>query len=279
MNQKDAEGAEIDYESGGMLLLNTTRWQRFFSDFAASHTAPDAQISFAYWNQFFKRFVELRPVQATQPRRIIAPQGWADFFAYFAVMRDTYRKQGKAVDVWELAGIGRDELRNSAILGWLLNCHGSHGQGDAFLRAFLAQCGYDQDSIASMCVHGYRTTVEESNDEYEVGSDKQRSRVDIVLEGPAFLLLIEVKVQSGETDNQLERYLRIGRARAGVRFWRLVYLTLDGRLPKDAALQGEVDCARWRDLGLAFLRHVDSMPADSQGTVVIRQFCEHIITL
>ena len=199
--------------------------------------------------------------------------------ASFADMHGSYRKQGKAVDVWKVAGIGRDELNNSFILEWLLDCYGSHGQGDAFLRTLLEQCG--DGSMASICAHGYRTTVEKSYDEHDQGSGKKRSRVDIVLEGPSFLLLIEVKVDSSETDNQLERYLRIGRTRAGFRPWCLVYLTKDGRQPINTGLEdkNKVDCVSWRKLGRAFLRHVDSMPADSHGTVVIRQFCKHIINL
>jgi hypothetical protein len=218
----------------------------------------------------------MHPPQARAP--ILLP-AWTSFFACFASAYTAYRQQGKAVDVWQLAQIGRDELRNCSILGWLLNCHGSHGQGAAFLKKLLLhmQCGQDRMELGLL--DGYRVIIEESYDEYEPSNDQQRSRVDIVLEGPTFLLLIEAKIQSGETDNQLERYLRIGRVRAGVRPWHLVYLTLDGRPPQDDTLKDKVVCVRWRDLGQEFLRHVDTMPVDSHGTVVIHQFCQHIIDL
>ena len=261
------------------MILNATAWQAFCADYATLRIGAGEQDRTAYWEYFFQCYAAFRHMQPPQVRAPILLPVWASFFSCFASVHSAHRQQGKAVDVWQLAQIGRDELRNCSILAWLLNCHGSHGQGAAFLKKFLLRTQCWQDSMESECIDSYRVTVEESYDEYEPGSDKQRSRVDIVLESPTFLLLIEAKVKSGETDNQLERYLRIGRVLAGDRPWLLVYLTLDGRPPRDGDLRDKVVCVRWRDLGREFLRYVDSMPVASHGTVVIRQFCQHIINL
>ena len=261
------------------MILNATTWQAFCADYATLRIGAGEQDRTAYWEYFFQCYTAFRHMQPPQVRAPILLPVWASFFSCFASAHTAYRQQGKAVDVWQLAQIGRDELRNCSILGWLLNCHGSHGQGTVFLKKLLLHMQYRQDSTELELIDGYRVILEESYDECEPGNGKQRSRVDIVLEGPTFLLLIEAKVQSGETDNQLERYLRIGQVRAGVRPWRLVYLTLDGRPPRDNDLHDKVVCVRWRDLGQEFLRHVDTMPVDSHGTVVIHQFCQHIIDL
>ena len=251
-------------------------WQLFFTEFKRHNSKT---LHPKGWELFFTEFKRYYIPNDLPPQAYFPDISAAKiFFQQFQTIYDDFEKSGGTIDVWEVADIGKDELRNSAILGWLLDCYGSHGQGSAFLRKLLEQCG--DGSLASTCAHGYRTTVEESYDEFDTGSRKQRSRVDVVLDGAAFLLLIEVKVRSRETDNQLERYLRIGRARAGVRPWRLVYLTVDGRQPSDPGLKDKdkIDCVSWHKLGRAFLRHVDSMP-DSFGAVIIRQFCEHIINL
>ena len=260
-------------------MLNAKNWQIFFADFATLRASDRERYISAYWELFFTQFAEFRHIQLPQSRAPLPISDWENFLACFANEHSAYRQQGKAVDIWKLVGLGRDELRNCSILSWLLNCHGSHGQGTVFLQALLLCASSGQKHFDLELVHDYRVTVEEIHEEYEPNNAKQRSRVDIVLEGPTFLLLIEVKVTSGETDNQLERYLRIGRTRAGVRPWCLVYLTLDGRPPKDATLKDELICVRWRDLGYAFLRHTNSMPVASHGTVAIRQFCQHIINL
>jgi len=260
-------------------IRNAKIWQGFFEDFALFSVDGSKWDTCSEWAHFFMRFNELRNIQKPPHRESIPLSDWEHFLVHFANVHSAYRQQGKAVDIWKLAKIGRDELRNCSILGWLLSCQGSHGQGTAFLRKLLLHMRFEQDNMESGLIHGYRVIVEESYDEYESGNGKQRSRVDIVLDGQAFLLLIEAKVQAGETDNQLERYLRIGQSLAGDRPWRLVYLTVDGCLPRDNNLKDNVVCVRWRDLGREFLRHADSMPTDSHGTVAIRQFCQHIINL
>jgi len=261
-------------------MLNTTNWRTFFTEFAKLPTSPEAREPLANWAHFFESFAELWHPQTPQPRVHIPLTDWVEFINDFAREHGENRKQGRAIDVWQIVELGHKELVNSTILRWLLDCHGSHGQGAAFLQALLA-CSECRSDIMTSTHYGYRTTLEKSYDEHELNNDKQRSRVDITLEGPAFLLLIEVKVEAGETDNQLKRYLHIGRERAGVRPWHLVYLTKDGRPPDNTELKNatEIVCVRWRDLGRAFLRHTASMPADSHGTVIIRQFCEHIINL
>ena len=47
------------------------------------------------------------------------------------------RKGAFSCDPWDIAGIKREEVKNSAILAWLLNPKGSHGLGYSALNALL----------------------------------------------------------------------------------------------------------------------------------------------
>lgn len=233
------------------------------------------------WKSFFSEFCSLWRRQSAEPTVHAAPSAYIDFFEMFAARYAPYRAQGRAVNFVQLAGIGNDELRNSALLAWLLDCSGSHGQETAFLRRFL-DCvrgpGCPEGfPIGANSSSGYRTTVESSYDEEEQNG-KQRSRVDVELDGSAFLLFIEIKIQAGEGEKQLARYLRIGRTRAGKRPWGLAFVTPAGREPVEKELCGKVACVSWRALGRSFLRHAETMP-ETHGSIIIRQICEHFIGL
>ena len=239
--------------------------------------SPPSGPELSQWQCFFSKFARLaRKGVAQRAYAPLNPQACAVFFAAFAGAYAACRSQGRMVDVWRVAGIGNDELRNSDILAWLLDCRGTHGQGAAFLRQlFSCLPGWKERAVAA----DYRTRIESSYDENEPGASKKRSRVDIELDGPSFFLLLEIKVRSGETDNQLERYFRIGEAHKGKRPWALIFVTPDGRSPADAALHGQVHCLSWRTLGRAFALHAAIMPPDSHGTIAIQQFCAHMACL
>ena len=234
-------------------------------------------LELSQWQCFFSAFARLA-LKRIKPgtHDPLEPQACAAFLVAFAGAYVACRAQGRMVDIWCVTGIGKDELRNSAILAWLLDCHGSHGQGAAFLRQlFSCLPGWKERVVAA----DYRTRIESSYDENEPEVSKKRSRVDIEVDGPSFFLLLEIKIQAGETDNQLERYLRIGEARKGNRPWTLLFVTPDGRPPADAALHGQTHCLSWRTLGRAFARHAATLLPDSHGTIAVQQFCAHMTRL
>ena len=49
------------------------------------------------------------------------------------------KQSGWLCDPWQVAGLKRDEVRNSRVLSWLLNPRGSHGFGDKLLVALLQE--------------------------------------------------------------------------------------------------------------------------------------------
>jgi hypothetical protein len=166
------------------------------------------------WQQFFTEFRQYST--DALPRDAAVDNGEVEeFFHQFRRQYAPFVKSGGTINVWEVAGIDTDEVRNCAVLRWLLDCHGSHGQGEAFLRCFLDSLRTAPLNKASCLtrlpqavqVHAPYRTVSESAYAEGCPDDKiPNSRVDIAIENETFLLFIEAKVHAGETGNQIERY-------------------------------------------------------------------------
>ena len=135
-------------------------------------------------------------------------------------------------------GVGRQELRHSDLLAYLLNPHKPHGLGEQLIRALLRRAGellaepLDVDALTLG-----KLTVQ-----------REWSFIDILVESPAdkLVVIIENKVDSGEHSNQLTKYYRKVCERHPD--WRIVgiYLTLDATPPAE-----ECDRARYAPLGYA----------------------------
>lgn len=94
-------------------------------------------------------------------------------------------------DLLSVVGLNRWELAHSAALGWLCNPNASHGLGSAFLDGLVARTGKAVDVTGPIVC---RTEVARAD-----------SRADVVVEGPGWVLVIEVKVDAGEQPRQAQR--------------------------------------------------------------------------
>jgi hypothetical protein len=115
-----------------------------------------------------------------------------------------------------------DENRLSDILADLLDPHGTHGQGDAFLRLFGTELGVElPDDLTGTTVTREEPTTLLTN---------PLRRIDVVIDFGPSGLAIENKPWAGEQVDQVKDYLDQLRRRYGERFV-LVYLTGDGSPP------------------------------------------------
>jgi hypothetical protein len=114
---------------------------------------------------------------------------------------DAAQKSGELVNIWTVAGLGRDELRNVSVLSWLFDRNGSHGQGSIFLRAFLAVLKAQLPaSFTVICDQDpYLVSVET-----HPLADKS-TRVDIEIDACNFLIFIEAKIDAIEGIDQVPR--------------------------------------------------------------------------
>jgi hypothetical protein len=243
------------------------------------------------WQDFFTEFK--RYAFETIPSHIptVDNKDTEQFFSLFKRHYEPFVRSGGTIDVWDVVGVGMDEVRNCAVLGWLLDCYGSHGQGTAFLRWFLEtvhleplKAGCRERFPQAAHIHApYRTILENAYDQRNVEGKTPDSRVDIVIENNAFLLFIEAKIQAGETGNQLERYTGILHSRAGGRRYGMVFLTPTGRSAQDESISG-VACLGWKQLAETFETRTQNIssgmvsPQQPLWAMLVQQFCRHIRT-
>lgn len=232
---------------------------------------PDWENFFLSWEKFSA--AKILP-EETKP--VLDCTEFERFAQAFHEPYKRYRKSGAMVNVWRAAGLGNDELRNSQVLGWLLDKFGDHGQGSAILELLIELAG----ELRPLGV----TPGTARDNNYSVRTEslplgEQESRVDIELEGPGFLIFIEVKVQAPEFGDQLKRYLDIARRKARGRPFVVIYLTPYGRLPASEELRNEIVSISWGQVADILISHVSERAVDSFSGRVIRQFAEHAKSL
>lgn len=165
-------------------------------------------------------------------QKLLTAGALKEWFDQIAEPMAAARRSGLLCDPWAIAGLRKNEVRNSRVLAWLLNPNGSHGFGDAVLGGLLGivykkLARSDFPSMPSnRCV--VRT---ESYPDSSLGS-----RVDIEIDDAGFYMVIEVKIRALEQCEQLARYGDIASRKSRGRPWCLVFLSKDG---VDAKTAGE----------------------------------------
>lgn len=134
------------------------------------------------------------------------------------------RKRGEYFNVFSILNLEANETRtHSAFIAELLNPKGSHGVGDAFLKAFLF--------ILKLSDFDFDTASAEVQVEYHIGFKNEDAttggRIDILITSKNKVILIENKIYAGDQENQLIRYFNFAKEKYADNF-RLLYLTLNG---------------------------------------------------
>lgn len=182
------------------------------------------------------------------------------------------KQQGLMLNVWKNSGLGSDEVRNSKVLKWFLDCNGDHGQGNTILVQLL--------QLLPKPFRGFEpqfySTIEEC---CPLGN--LENRVDIEIDAPEFLIFIEVKINANEGVKQLQRYKDIAQKKAGGRPWLVVYLTRDGKLPPNYLDHAEgLYGLSWRDIARAFKQQYACCQNSSNRSLwLLSQYADHIKSL
>lgn len=203
--------------------------------------------SLAEWlPEFFEQWPEnvLRERKAEKRTHIDSAE-LAHFFDQLAEPLQAVQHRALSFDPWEVAGLGRKEVRNTAVLAWLLDPEGTHGFGRRPLQALLEAIREVRADIPADYHQFCRVQVETNP------AGDNTNRVDIEIDADNFFLLVEVKIDAGEQQEQLARYCRDARLRAMSRRWAVVFLTPQGRQPTsigDGFRPEDVPCFSWRHL-------------------------------
>ncbi len=132
-------------------------------------------------------------------------------------LTDVKKKPDNEFNVFRLCGIAHYELWHSRILADFLNPYGSHGLGSAFLKAFFDGCNVDWN------VENARVYTEFS---FKIG-DETLGRLDILIEGQDYGIIIENKLFAVEQPGQLTRYYNWLKSRYEKHL--LIFLTPNGQ--------------------------------------------------
>ena len=148
----------------------------------------------------------------------------ASICALEQAQQEERNRKGENYNLFSILSIERYELKHSALIANLLDPKGSHGCGDAFLRAFF------EIALKDLAYPFEDCTLPDSYTEYYTGpiSGDTGGRIDILVKSSRYGLIIENKIYAGDQDKQLIRYDNYGKETFGADGYLLVYLTLYG---------------------------------------------------
>lgn len=152
--------------------------------FAGWHAARPLELSsgadIARMRAFFDAWKSnVSALAKSRPAETFDSKQFASFAEAFNTAYPAFRRRGVSANAWRAAGVGKDEMRNSGVVRWLLDRFEDHGQGPAILVALLQHLKLTE--LADLAaVHPYWTRVE------TCPFGEQESRIDIEVESPRF---------------------------------------------------------------------------------------------
>ena len=148
----------------------------------------------------------------------------ASICALEQAQQEERNRKGENYNLFSILSIERYELKHSALIANLLDPKGSHGCGDAFLRAFF------EIALKGTAYPFESSTPLDSRTEHYTGpiAGDTGGRIDILVKSSHYGLIIENKIYAGDQDKQLTRYDNYGKEIFGADGYLLVYLTLYG---------------------------------------------------
>lgn len=224
----------------------------FFGDYAKTRNTPEKKPLSEWLPSFFDSFSAFRAqLEIPKTKHVtIDPGSLASFLASLEKPLIAAREAALNFDLWDIAGLETKEIRNAAVLAWLLNPRGSHGLGSTTLNSVLTFVESHYSSFFNndfpIEPGQYCQVRKELNPNNEMGD-----RVDIEIDSQNFYLIVEVKIYAPEQPDQLERYCQLAAERAGKRPWAVIFITPQGKRATSAgqyANSGQIIPVSWKKL-------------------------------
>ena len=188
-------------------------------------------------------------------------------------------------NLFDILKITRTEIRHSNMLSWLLNPNENHGLGDSVIRGFIQYVATtfpdDRDVFDTLLM-----------DFHDFSIQREWHNIDIlaVSQNEKFIFCIENKIDSGEHDNQLNRYREIVEDTYPDYEKMYVYLSPEGVEASDPDywcsmsyqdVLSIIDNARMKvkllpDVELLINNYVDAVRRDIVGDERLVQICAEI---
>lgn len=239
---------------------------------------PIAQAQSARLSVLFAAIAQFRREdlpKPSAPERTIDPVRFSSFLADLHTDLTASRHDGSLLNIWSIAGLKRNEVRTSAVLGWVLDCNGSHGFGSAVLEALLQhlQKRADSEELKQVTLGShYRVSVEHSS------FGERDNRVDLAIEGANCVIFVEVKIDAPEGTDQLGRYTVLA-GRKAVALRKDVSLVLYLNKTRPLNPPERLVWMQWRDVARAIVDVVTGPAEKTVSGAVLKQFATHISQL
>ncbi len=150
----------------------------------------------------------------------------AELLALLDALRKFERdfKLGQRFNLFEALGVGRQEIRHSRFLAYLLDPREPHGLGDRFLRGMLLAAveGQPQPPVNRLAL-----SIRDLSDA-SVMTERDHFDVTVQIPSLGLLFVIENKVGASESDKQLATYRDRALARHAEYHFMGCFLTPDG---------------------------------------------------
>lgn len=129
-------------------------------------------------------------------------------------------------NIFEILRLSHHEIRHSNFLAWLLDPNQGHNLGDTLLKWFLKEVFQDEKVvwIDEFEVDGVRTQ--------DIVIHREFKYIDLLIEFPDWVVVIENKFGSSEHSNQLARYRKVAHKNFPNKPKAFVYLTPHYEEPK-----------------------------------------------
>jgi hypothetical protein len=252
---------------------------RFFAEFRAGSSLLAIAPSTSSLGRFFAEFKQLRPSLVTEQRRGQPPANIPNlerleiFCDDIGPLAKESARLGDFINVWEIAGLKRAELRNAAVLAWLFDGHQTHGHGAEILSAFLRRVAnryHGKFSPTTSILDSYVVRKEAYLDE------NMENRLDIVIDGNC-LLIIEVKIDAAPEELQIQDYLSLAESKAYGRPYCVILLAPEQ--PSGFSVNSPFFfIATWKDVSGAIeeISRSAQLASIGFGDRVLRQFARHV---
>lgn len=174
------------------------------------------------------------------------------------------RASGVDMNVWKIAGVARNEVRNTAAVAWLLSPQGSHGLEGRVLAAVLNSLCPGQtltaDSVACAIVVAEERPMGSLDD-----------RIDIAIDTGDQVIFIEAKIDAPFAPGQVDRY------REQLRLKAIAYgagSTLATLTVKPSPFEN-VPSLTWAELACTIRSALATTP-ETLGKALALQYANHI---
>ncbi|MCA0960205.1 PD-(D/E)XK nuclease family protein [Muricauda ruestringensis] len=109
----------------------------------------------------------------------------------------------KEPNIFKILGVSDYEIRHSNFLGWLLDPNESHGLNDLFLQRVLQDVLIDERAVGISIIELSNLNIS------KVEVRREWKDIDILIITDNFVVCIENKMWSGESEGQLSKYSKI----------------------------------------------------------------------